>query len=295
MSATMIRPFVIGPSQIVSTTAVDSTAAWVSGTTYARDAVVHRGDRVHISRIDGNVGNDPALGDATKWIDNGPINPLAMFDGATSTQTEASQLLKVELQLSGWLDGMAVFDLVGTAMQVIIKDGSNEVFNRTFALIDDEPVVDFYSYLFEELTYVRDLALVDLPITPNARVTVNITGGGTVKCGALVLGSSLPIGDALVGSTAGAEDFSVVERNDFGTLFISPRNTAKEGSFDVHVPDGRGPSINNAFRDLGRRVAAFVMAENDSRAVILGYVRSYKFTWGQRNDERLALDIGGVT
>lgn len=291
----MIRPFTLGADQIVSTNAVDPTPEWAASTPYARDAIVHQGDRVYISRITDNTGNDPANGDSTKWIDNGPINPLAMFDGETSTQTEAEGEIAVELQLPGWLNSMAVFDVVGTAMHVVVTDGANEVFNETRSLLDDEPIVDFYSYLFEELNYVRDLALMDIPPTPNATLAVTIAGGGTVKCGALVAGSALVIGSALQGSSAGIENFSVVERNPFGTLFITSRNTAKEGSFDVIVPDGRGPAINNAFRDLASRVAVFVMAENDSRAVILGFIRSYKFTWGQPNNERLSLDIEGVT
>lgn len=299
MTARMIRPFAItgsvGGSVILSSTATDPTAAWASGTTYARDAIVHKSDRVYISRISSNTGNDPVLDDGTKWIDNGPINPLAMFDGLTNTQTSATSPLTFVLQLPGWLDSLAVFDVVGTALEIKIQDGATTVYDVVHSLIDDEPVVDFYSYLFEELTYVRDYSLMNLPLTPNAKVTGTLTGGGTVKIGAFVPGTSLTIGEALQGSTAGVDDFSVVERNDYGTLFVTERNTAKEGSFEVVVPAGRGPSINNALRDLGRKVAAFVMAEGDSRAVILGYVQSYKFTWGQMNDERLSLDISGVT
>jgi hypothetical protein len=294
MTATMIRPFVIDDDALVSTNAVDTTPAWGGATNYGLGDKVQHGDRIFFSRISDNLNKEPP-GNGTTWTDNGPINPLAMFDGSTSTQTQATGELTVVLQLTGWLDGLALFDLVGNSMQVIIEDGTVEVYNETFSLLDDEMVVDFYTYLFEELTYVRDFALLDLPLTPNAKVTIKITGGGTVKCGALVVGSSLQIGESLQGSTAGVEDFSVVERNAFGTLFITPRNTAKEGSFEVVVPDGRGPSISNAFRDLGRRVAVFVMAEGDSRAVILGYLRMHKFTWGQRNDERLTMDIGGVT
>ena len=102
--ARMIRPLTIGSEEIVSTTATDPTPAWDVVTPYARDAEVHRGETVYISRVSSNLGSDPALDDGTKWAANGPINPLAMFDGATSTQTEATSPLVVVLQLSGWID-----------------------------------------------------------------------------------------------------------------------------------------------------------------------------------------------
>jgi hypothetical protein len=81
----VIDPVIFAPAQLVSCTAVETAAAWASGTTYAKDAVVDYGTYYWISLANNNTGNQPDSKPAPVQTARSACRSLAINEGLAST------------------------------------------------------------------------------------------------------------------------------------------------------------------------------------------------------------------
>jgi hypothetical protein len=151
----------------------------------------------------------------------GPDNTHAMFDDQVSTATTRSTPLTVVLS-TGLANAMALFGLVGTQVTITVTDGAAgpTVYSRTVNL-DGTFIFDWYQYFFEPYVQVEEVVLTDLPPYASARMTVSVSGSGTVAIGQLVFGNQYELGDAEYGASLGIVDYSRKETDEFGiTTFV---------------------------------------------------------------------------
>lgn len=204
----MIEPVAITDAEFVSSNVTENDyAVWAIGTTYSlgQRVIKTATHRIYESLVAGNVGNDPA-GSSGLWLDVGPTNRWAMLDQALGTVTSRSGGLTITLS-AGAVDSVALVDVVGTSVRVQAPGG----YDRTIA------------------TGPQTIAFLDLLGTAG-NVIITVNGSGTVSVGTLLLGHIRTLGVTEAAPTAGINDFSRKEADDFGDMTIVQRAWSKRMS-----------------------------------------------------------------
>jgi hypothetical protein len=211
--------------------AEDSTAAWNSATTYN---VI--GTRVHspsthwvyenLKSDSSNVNKDPtvaanrttAAGVGTYWVEVGPTNRAAMFDGLTSTQTAAATPLEITLA-PGALNGLALFGIDADTMSIEVTNGAGGpvIYSETGTVLEGSMPADYYEYFFERFKPLTQLVRTGIEPYAAARVKVTLTkASGTVKLGMLAVGDMRPLGIPQRDLSIEPTDFSYFKQDAWG-------------------------------------------------------------------------------
>jgi len=216
-----------------------SSPAWWQniGTThqvYSNTATYALGDFVidnvaHLtyqSLIASNTGN--ALTDATKWYLVGPTNPWAMFDTLRNTATVTPGTLTTTVSPGTRCDSLALLGLSATSATITVTLASTQVYSRTVNL-NLRFVADWYDYFFAAFKTQSSMVLFDLPPYASAVITVSLSNtGGSVACGACVLGMAQDVGSVQYEAESDVLNFSTVNRTTDGVATLVPsRNVPK--------------------------------------------------------------------
>ena len=110
----VLKPTTVKASMITLTNAPESThVEWVPGATYADDSMVKRTATHRIyKRIVAGAGTKTPESDPDNWVNAGPTNDWAMFDGSVSTRTVGDQDGLFFSLKPGRCNGVALLDLV---------------------------------------------------------------------------------------------------------------------------------------------------------------------------------------
>lgn len=280
----IIEPYTLTNTTLQSSNVTeDDHAEWDISTTYAADdyvIVVGTDHRIYKSVQGSNLGNDPTTDDGTWWVDQGATNRWKAFDQRLSDPVTNTTSIEYQIIDPNRLGAIAFFSLgnANTA-QVVLTDETvspaEEVYNETVSLIDTSYIVDWFTYFFEENRTVTELILDDLPPYAGATLDITITGdtGATVSCGQIAYGKKYEIGDTLMGSGIGIQDFSRKDRDTFGNAILTERAFAQEVSFNVAIVSEQANRVKNILSTLRATPAVYYA---DSGAGQFGAV-SYGF------------------
>ena len=136
----IIKPHPITDSMLVSSSVAENDyPAWVSGTTYALGARVIRAS-VHkvFERLVAGAGTVAPELDTTSpavWMDIGPTKKWAPFDNVVGTLATGASPLKYTLR-TGFTDSLALFELTGRYVDVVMKDGAVLESGTVHAVLD---------------------------------------------------------------------------------------------------------------------------------------------------------------
>lgn len=197
----VIPPIDCTSGALSATNAVD-LAAYAAGTTFAFDAVCSYAKRNWISVQAGNFAHTPGT-DTLWWVDNGPINSLAMFDTSVQTATTRTGGLQWTLAV-GRFTSIGLMGLVGQSVTVAIRDGATVIFSETRTLASSAG--SYYSFCLDTFFQTSETAFYGLPSTPLATVTIGIAGPGITSCGLCVIGKQFFAGNAQYGFSVPLED-----------------------------------------------------------------------------------------
>lgn len=188
---------------LTATNAVDA-AAYNAGTTYAADAVVSYAKRNWISVQSGNTGHTPGT-DILWWVENGPINSLAMFDTSVQTATTRTGGLSWTLFV-GRFTCIGLMGLIGQSVTLTITDGATTIYTETRTLASSDGT--YYSFCFEDFYQTDAVTFSGLPSSPTCTATITITAApaATAACGLCVIGKQFFAGDAQYGFSSPIED-----------------------------------------------------------------------------------------
>lgn len=138
----------------------------------------------------------------------------------------------------GICNGVATMDVSGvSAVKCEMFNGSTLVYTETKTL-DNTFISSWYEYFFEPYDVFSDLLFGPLPPYPSATVKLTFTptsAGSTIHCGAALYGNTVELGTVEYGASAGIEDYSRIETDDFGTTTIVERGFLKHASYSVNV------------------------------------------------------------
>jgi hypothetical protein len=296
MSLKIIRPVAITDAMIVSSNAVETVPLWSSTTTYALGAEVRQGLRVYISRVASNLGNSPATS-PTQWLDDRTDNKHLMFDDSVSTQTTANTDLTVVIK-PGIVNAMAIFNLLGNTATLTVRNGATgPVVYTASTVLDGAVITDWYQYFFEPFDPRREWTLTDLPPYSDAHITLTLSGGGAVGVGNLTLGTLYELGQVLAGVRLAADDYSLVQFDQFGTATLDKRKSSKRTTLSVLTPRSQLSKVAQILDDLRATPAAWIPSQrsSDSALTVFGIRSSWDITVEYDTQFLVSIELKGLT
>lgn len=298
----VIKPIAVIDALLISSTVAEPAAgetAWVSGTTYALgDLRIRTSTHRVYKRLVAGAGTTPPESDSVNWQDVAPTNRWAMFDQLINTQTSGTSPLTVTLA-PGLVNSLALIELVGTQAAITVTDGAAgpTVYSRTISL-EASVVADWYTYFFEPFSQRGTLVLTDLPPYASARVTVSITGAGTVKCGGFIVGSAYDLGDSLYGASAGIRDYSRKQVDaTTGAVTLEQRKFARIMRARMQTSPGAAGVIQTLLSGL--RATPCVWVGDDGAGIepltVFGFYKDFSLDVAFANAHFYSLEIEGMT
>jgi hypothetical protein len=210
--------------------------------------------------------------DSTAWLELGATNRWKMFDGSLTSQTINPDAITNVFAVIGRADSVACLNIDASTLHIVQTDPIDGiVFDHTYNLVSTEGIVDFYEYCFEPVIRLSDKVVTGLPPYAGSSLAVTLANsGGTVACGAMVLGQSREIGDAERGSSVGIQDYSVKRQDDFGNWDILERAWSRTGNFTVYVDDGLVDAVFNLLATY-RATAIVYVGDDGEHTCMINY------------------------
>jgi hypothetical protein len=296
----VIKPITVADAMILASNAAEAHAAWLVGTTYAKDAMVDYGSHYYISLVNNNTGNIPDVVGSTYWSQTGPDNKHAMFDGQVSTATTSSSPLIVTIA-PGIVNSVALIDLVGSSVTVSMTDdgASPPVYTKTVNL-DGSIVFDWYTYFFEPFVQLAEVVLTDLPPYAAGEITMTLTSGGNVAVGEFLVGTVYELGEEGLeqGATVGIIDYSRKDTdNDTGLTTFVRRAYSKRMSGQFLLDNGQLNAVQRILADIRAVPSVFIGSEAADYAplIVYGFYRDFSIDIAYPTKSFCRIEVEGLT
>lgn len=242
----IIRKTNITDAMFVSSNLTENDyAAYNSAITYGvgEKVILVATHRIYESLATGNTGNYPpdnlevvAPATTALWKDIGATNKWRAFDNVVGNQATHADVLTYTIT-PGMINSIALLNVDAVEATVVMTDPiDGEVYRKTIKLISTVNVKDWYDYFFEPILFVDTCVEWNLPIYPNATLTISINNGeSAVSCGEIVVGMQQTIGITLGDPTVSIHDFSTKTVDDDGSFVVDEKSFSKEISCDVRM------------------------------------------------------------
>jgi hypothetical protein len=296
---------IISPIQMTDAILTDSNVPendfpeWNVGTSYTvgNKVIVLSVHRIY-EALQSSTGVDPVTDTADNWLDLGATNRWRAFDQSVEGQTERSGSVSYEFTVDGVYQGLALFNLVGGQLTVDINDPIEGVQpTRTFSLVDNSGVVDWFTYFYSPIVQLEDIVLSDLQIYTGAVVVVEVTAPTDVKIGEIALGVQYSIGTPIMGTTLEIVDFSTKEKDEFGRSFILERAFANTVSFQFAFPISRARGVRQLLASLRATPAVYYTKPSlvEYGANVYGFPTDFRINLETSEVAFASLEIEGLT
>lgn len=297
----VIAPIAITPAMLTSSTLAETEyAAWNSGTGYTKGQRVIKNHKVWESVNAGtNTNHDPETDvEDAWWIEVGPTNRWAMFDGSVSTASQDTVSIVVVITPGVIVDALAVIAGVGDTVRVQMHDGATSVYDETQSL-DSTPIESWEDYFFADFVLAGELLFQGLPSYLSGVMTVTITpSSGEAAVGAVVVGRLHDLGDTQPNASAGITDYSRKETDDFGTTALVQRSYAKRSQQRLVLETAQTRRVQAILVGL-RATPAVWIGDDDTDTfaplVIFGWFRSFSIDIPGPVYSYCSLEIEGLT
>lgn len=283
--------------------------AYSAATTYALGATVSDSHRCYESLQAGNVGQPlPVLPETqtTWWVDVGATNRHAMLDLDANTQTIWASPLTVVITPGQRVNTIGLTGVQANQVQIsatsvtgggTVYPSANSASSTGIFDLSLRAVADGYDYAFEPFSTIPSMVVFDLPPYSDIIVTVTLTStSGNVKCGSLVMGTYIYLGDAQYGATNDGLNFSTVERDLYGTATLVPRRTLPKVDVKLIAPAARVNKIKAARVLLNAKPALYTGVEHSSSPwfdsfAVLGFYNKFLISAPYNQIAEIALGI----
>lgn len=245
--------------------AEDTNPAWSNAATYTGGQRVHLVSTHRVYEATGaanNTGKDPSLpanqynaaGQATFWIDVGPTNKYAMFDGLITTQTAAASPLVITLR-PGAFNNFSMFAIDADTFSVTVKDapGGAVIYSEGTTQLEGSMPGDYYDYFFETYKPLTQFSRSNIEPYSASEITLTLTkASGPVKLGMFAIGDLRPIGIPQRDTKVEPQDFSYFKQDAFGNSTVKKRANATGMSISCVMDiEEAGPVLDTVKEVLG--------------------------------------------
>jgi hypothetical protein len=300
----IVRPIsVLDANLTASNVAETDHAAWDSGTTYGlgdtRIYVVADTHWIVESLQAGNTGHTPTgLDSDTWWLKTGNTNRWKMFDGVIQSQTSAADEIVVTLTSpTARVDSVALFNVDCATARVTVTDATDGVvYDETVSMVSPSGITDWYAYSFEPIVRLRDYVFTELPPYLGAAIEVTLSdAGGTVLCGACVIGLSRNIGSTQVGAQVGIQDYSIKQQDAFGNYSILERAYNKRAVFQIKVENTLIDELQTILAGYRATPVVYVGTDEYASTMIYGYYKDFSTVIEYQDVSILSIELEGLT
>lgn len=297
----VIKPTTITDASLISSSVSEGDySAWNAATNYAVGNRVirvsmHKVYECLIAGVNSTAPEISATEATPKWLEISPTNRWAMFDTTISTVTSATGSISVTIA-PGIVNSIALMGLTGAQASVTVSDGSSTVYSATKQL-DGSVVTDWYEYFFEPFTQLTEWVLTDLPPYGSARITVVITGSGTVECGILSTGTKYEIGKTKYGARFGITDYSIKSTDEFGSTVFVKRRSAKRIEIPLLIENALLPSFWARLQDVTATPCAWIGSDTGEYSIltVFGFFKDFDVDISYPTISECTLQIEGLT
>jgi hypothetical protein len=291
----LIRQATIGDAQLLSSSIPETDyAAWDIATVYTVGSHAIQAHRIWESVQASNVAHDPQTAGIEWWVDIGPTNRWAMFDGVVGTLSSAEASLIATL-LPGRADSVALLQVDAASVTVTMTRGPDVVYTKIQAMTDSSSVIDWFSYFFDPILTRDYLVLTDLPVFGEASITVALSKpSGTVSCGLCIAGLKSEIGGALRSPTLGINDYSQKTTDSFGNASIVPRSFAKRMGVKVILDNSDLDRVHAMLSSVRAMPVVWVGSEIYSSMLIYGFFRDFEIDIAYATKSYCTINIEGM-
>jgi hypothetical protein len=296
----VIRPTPLAPAMVTASNAGALDADYNPATTYALAARVFLpADGRTYECVQAPALNKPPASSPLYWTRAQPSNRWAMWDAEISTATVTTGNLTATLAVGPRFNAVGVFGLVGSSITLTQKNTAGAVLWTETRALQSNPN-GWYSYFYEPRQQVQEAVFTGLTPSVNSTLEVLVTAtGGTAACTAVLPGSSMHIGDAQYGFSAGIISFSKKETNiATGVTTLKPGPSAKRMSGQLVQDRGQFNSIYSALKQLDGRVAVYVGVEDSGDYgpfTIAGFFRDFSIEATYPMHHLCTLEIEEIT
>lgn len=296
----IIRPFIVNDAAFVSSNVLENDhAAYSAATTYALGARVIsislNVHRVYESLANANLGN--ALTDTTKWLLVGNTNRWKAFDTSVQSQTSNASTITYQLVVNERMDSLVFLNASAATARVQMTDATDGlVYDKTYSLVSTSGINNWYSYFFEPIVRLADLAVTDLSPYVNSTINITLTDtGNTVLLGGLIMGLQRDIGETNYGARVGITDYSVKQQDTFGNYSVLQRSFRKRGNFTVAVKSSVVDELGIVLAALRATPAVYIGTDSYTSSLIYGFFRDYDVTIEYPTHSIMTIEIEGLT
>ena len=299
----IIKPVTVTDAILTSSTVPENDhAVWAAGTSYATGAkvILISTHKVYESLINSNQNNDPASDDGTNWLTLGATNRWKAFDQKIADQVvQQNSINYVFGSYNSTVTSVALFNLVGISANITVTDPTaGQVYNSTISLVDNENIIDWLTYFFEEQIQKETIQALDIPPYRNAAVSITVTAatGTDAKLGQIVFGFLTNIGATTYGTSISIEDFSRKETDAFGNFVVVQRAFSQLADFDIQFATGNARRIQRTLAALRAVPVVYIgSADTSFGTTIYGFYRRFDLTLETPSLSFGAIEVEGLT
>jgi hypothetical protein len=286
------------------TATTPAEAVYVAGTTY------HTGDQVIVLAthkvyesisIAGHSGNYPptdVLAAVPKWMEVGATNRWKAFDAKIGSKTSQTTSVSYHLHVPV-IDSLALLGLVGTSASIIVTDSTAVVvYNKTVDLLNNDAVIDWYTYFFEEIIYREDSVHTDLPAAYGSTLDIVVTNtGGTASIGEIVIGNVATIGTtrAEPKPSVSIKDYSTKDTDVFGNITIVERTYSKKLTCDLIITNTELDTVYNLFTTYRSTPVVWIASELYGSMILYGFYKEFDVVIPGPLMSECSLELEGLT
>lgn len=298
----IIRPVVVTDAVLDSSNVPENDyAEWNVATAYTvgNRVILLSTHRIY-EAVGSSTGVNPATDDGTNWLNIGATNRWKAFDqkiGDPVTQVDSISYTLTDDNSTP--TGVALFGLKGVTATVTVTDSvEGVVYNQTNSLLDSDEIFDWFSYFFEEITYVTTTLFTGIPPYRGSTVSVTVTEdtGETAQLGQLVFGYVTDLGVTTYGTAISIQDFSRKETDAFGNFIVVERAFANLVDFDVRLPTQTAGRVRRILAEYRATPIVYVGNENSGfGTIVYGFYRNFDITLDTPSLSFAAIEVEGLS
>lgn len=294
----VIKPITITESMLVSSSAPETDyAAYAPATNYTVGQRVIYLHKIWECVQTPNTGNTPGT-DPLYWAELGATNRWLMFDGEVSTQTSVASSLAVTVAPILLANSLALLEVDGTALDVTVTDGpGGPVIYSHSQSLEGSIISDWYQYFYEPFIPLREVLLTDLPAYGSSKITVSVTGLGTINVGAMILGTAYFLGDTQTGASAGITDYSRKDTSAAGVPTFVKRKYSKRMSVQLMLDNAALTKVQRVLADLRATPCVWIGTDvpGYEPLTMFGWYSDFSLDVAYQNVSYCNLEILGLT
>jgi len=281
-------------------------AAYSTAVTYVLGATASYNQRVYESLQASNANNLPPVLPETEnawWTDVGPTNKFAMVDMASNTQTVSASTLTAVFAPGMRVNTIGFTGLSATSITVTATSRLTGVPTdvvvfgpRTTDLVIRR-VLNGYDYAFEPFGTQPSLVYFDVPPYSDIVFTITISNSnGNVKCGSVVVGTYIYLGDTRKGANGDALNFSTIERDLYGKATLIPRRSVPKISVNLLCPSIYVNKVRVARANLNAVPALYTGLDDGSNnyfdmLALVGIYKVFEINAAETNQANITLEV----